>query len=210
MQNPFLADLGAYMQPGGGAGASVTADDLLDDAAFARLMSSVVDNDASTADTATAAFSGNGVPAVRLKSEPVDTESDAKVPQIDGGTGGVPVASTASTAATNAATAATTDAATPLTGADRVDLGSSDDDSEVKAAVGGDHSDIRDFIVCLYDGVKRTKTRSKLNLQDGVASVQGVDYVFRKAAGEIDFASGSVGGVKSKGRARKKSAQESE
>lgn len=223
MQNPFLADLGAYMQPGSGGagGVVVTADDLLDDAAFARLMSSVVDTDASTASTAstantaasTAVFSGVGVPAVRLKTEPADADSSTKVPQIDGGTGGLPTSATASTAST-AATGADDEAAAaaagvPLTGADRVDLGSSDDDSEVNAAVGGDHSDIRDFVVCLYEGVKRTKTRSKLSLTDGVASVQGVDYVFRKATGEIDFAAGSVGGAKAKSRNRK-SAQLSE
>lgn len=214
MENPFLADLGAIMQMGAG---TKVEDALNDDAAFARLMQSVVDNDASTADTANStadttvaattavtsgsgAFSSLGLPAVRLKSEPADNEP--VVPQIDGGTGVNPVATggTGGSSA-SAATASTAPAdQPPLTGADRVTVGSDDDDSEINAAVGGTQADIRDFVVCLYEGVKRTKTRTKLSLADGVASVQGVDYVFRKAAGEIDFADGAGGASAPKAR----------
>jgi hypothetical protein len=215
MENPFLADLGAIMQMGAGI---KVEDALNDDAAFARLMQSVVDNDASTADTANStadtaattvagtsgsgggAFSSLGLPAVRLKSEVA--ENEPVVPQIDGGTGVNPVATTGGTAGNNSASAAasTTADQPPLTGADRVTVGSDDDDSEINAAVGGTQADIRDFVVCLYEGVKRTKTRTKLSLADGVASVQGVDYVFRKAAGEIDFADGAGGGSATKAR----------
>jgi hypothetical protein len=218
MENPFLADLGAIMQMGAG----IKAEDALnDDAAFARLMQSVVDNDASTADTANStadtaattagtsgsggggAFSSLGLPAVRLKSEVADNEP--VVPQIDGGNGVNPVATGGtggggSNIAASAGTASTTADQPPLTGADRVTVGSDDDDSEINAAVGGTQADIRDFIVCLYEGVKRTKTRTKLGLADGVASVQGVDYVFRKAAGEIDFADGAGGDSATKAR----------
>lgn len=215
MENPFLADLGAIMQMGVG----IKAEDALnDDAAFALLMQSVVDNDASTAETANStadtaaaataavtsssgAFSSLGLPAVRLKPEPTDNEP--VVPQIDGGTGVNPVAS-GGTGGSSASTATVSSTAPadqpPLTGADRETVGSDDDDSEINAAVGGTQADIRDFVVCLYEGVKRTKTRTKLSLADGVASVQGVDYVFRKAAGEIDFADGAGGASAPKAR----------
>jgi hypothetical protein len=206
LENPFLADLGSLMRPtlasarvsstsGAGAAAAAAAgaaannaaladiDDLLgDDALFADLLTNAAVNTNAAVSTndddddallASVALLGDGV--------------RQSVPQIDGGTGTslAGTASTASTASTSAAASGTSTVA-----ASRLDstvIGSDDDDDEILGATAA--AEVRDYIVCLYDDVKRAKTKRKLSLLDGVASVQGVDYVFRKGAGECDFQS---------------------
>jgi hypothetical protein len=206
LENPFLADLGSLMRPtlasarvssttaaaAAGAAANNAAlagiDDLLgDDALFADLLTN-----ASAASGAPAAVSNNNnddddalLASVALLGDGVRQS----VPQIDGGTGTslAGTASTASTASTSGAAAASGTSTVAVSRLDSTVIGSDDDDDEILGATAA--AEVRDYIVCLYDDVKRAKTKRKLSLLDGVASVQGVDYVFRKGAGECDFQS---------------------
>ncbi|KAL4402853.1 transcription factor IIA subunit alpha [Malassezia pachydermatis] len=58
------------------------------------------------------------------------------------------------------------------------DLDDSDDDD-------GDGTE--DMILCLYDKVQRVKNKWKCVLRDGVASIDGRDYLFSKCNGEFEW-----------------------
>lgn len=43
------------------------------------------------------------------------------------------------------------------------------------------------IMLCLYDKVQRVKNKWKSNLKEGVANINGKDYVFQKATGECEW-----------------------
>ncbi|KAF7999485.1 hypothetical protein HF325_006161 [Metschnikowia pulcherrima] len=43
------------------------------------------------------------------------------------------------------------------------------------------------IMLCLYDKVQRVKNKWKCNLKEGVANIDGRDYVFQRAAGESEW-----------------------
>lgn len=59
---------------------------------------------------------------------------------------------------------------------DNQDSGSDDDDMENGM-----------MMLCLYDKVQRVKTKWKYILKDGVANINGKDYVFNKSTGESEW-----------------------
>ncbi|EPQ29371.1 uncharacterized protein PFL1_03126 [Pseudozyma flocculosa PF-1] len=64
------------------------------------------------------------------------------------------------------------------------DLDDSDDD-DADGGVDGDGND--DMLLCLYDKVQRVKNKWKCVLKDGVASIDGRDYLFTKCNGEFEW-----------------------
>lgn len=51
-----------------------------------------------------------------------------------------------------------------------------------------DDADQEDQIMlCLYDKVQRVKNKWKSNLKEGIANINGKDYVFQKATGECEW-----------------------
>lgn len=58
------------------------------------------------------------------------------------------------------------------------ELNSNDEDEE---------SDQTQIMLCLYEKVHKVKTRWKYTLRDGVANVNGLDYVFTRATGESEW-----------------------
>jgi hypothetical protein len=210
LENPFLADLGSLMRPTlasarissttAGAAAAAAAGTAANNAALADI-DDLLGDDALFADLLTNASAASGAPAAVSNNNNDDDDAllasvallgdgvRQSVPQIDGGTGTsrAGTASTASTASTSGAAAASGTSTVAVSRLDSTVIGSDDDDDEILGATAA--AEVRDYIVCLYDDVKRAKTKRKLSLLDGVASVQGVDYVFRKGAGECDFQS---------------------
>jgi hypothetical protein len=198
LENPFLADLGSSLlrAPSSRVSSSAAAtnaaslagiDDLLgDDALFADLL-----NTGAASSTPAVNDDDALLASVALLADDVHTKrpasSSPSIPQIDGGTGtnAAASASTATTGGGATVSASSAAAAAASTRLDNTVIGSDDDDDEIIGATAA--AEVRDYIVCLYDDVKRAKTKRKLSLLDGVATVQGVDYVFRKGAGECDF-----------------------
>lgn len=43
------------------------------------------------------------------------------------------------------------------------------------------------IMLCLYDRVQRVKNKWKCNLKEGIANIDGKDYVFQKATGELEW-----------------------
>lgn len=64
------------------------------------------------------------------------------------------------------------------------DLDDSDED-EMEGNVDADGNE--DMILCLYDKVQRVRSKWKCVLKDGVASIDGRDYVFSKLASELEW-----------------------
>ena len=52
---------------------------------------------------------------------------------------------------------------------------------------GGVDGDNDDMVLCLYDKVQRVKNKWKCVLKDGVASIDGRDYLFAKCNGEFEW-----------------------
>lgn len=46
---------------------------------------------------------------------------------------------------------------------------------------------IADTLICTFEKVQRTKNKWKLNLKDGVLTVNGKDYLFQRANGEGEW-----------------------
>ncbi|EGW35399.1 uncharacterized protein SPAPADRAFT_58617 [Spathaspora passalidarum NRRL Y-27907] len=87
-----------------------------------------------------------------------------------------------------------------------VDLGNDDDDddgdmfndsddinSDLDDEFDSERSDEEDgdqegqIMLCLYDKVQRIKNKWKSNLKEGIANIDGKDYVFHKATGESEW-----------------------
>ncbi|KAK0523428.1 transcription factor IIA subunit alpha [Tilletia horrida] len=62
------------------------------------------------------------------------------------------------------------------------DLDDTDDEEE-----DGDGDMNEDMILCLYEKVGRTRNKWKCVLRDGVASIEGRDYLFSRCAGDFDW-----------------------
>ncbi|CCF49637.1 hypothetical protein NDA11_007746 [Ustilago hordei] len=115
----------------------------------------------------------------------------SKVPRADGSTD---VAGAADSGAQDAAAASTKteddDAAAGQKRkriSDDNEIGSDLDDSDDEDADGGADGDNDDMVLCLYDKVQRVKNKWKCVLKDGVASIDGRDYLFAKCNGEFEW-----------------------
>merc|ERR1719309_1292294 len=64
-----------------------------------------------------------------------------------------------------------------------------DEDSDSDLDPDGDSyaGDTENVVVCKYDKISRLRMRWKLKLMDGVMHLNGRDYVFQKAHGEVDW-----------------------
>ncbi|SJX62244.1 related to TOA1-transcription factor TFIIA-L [Sporisorium reilianum f. sp. reilianum] len=67
------------------------------------------------------------------------------------------------------------------------EIGSDLDDSDDEDLDGGADGDNDDMVLCLYDKVQRIKNKWKCVLKDGVASIDGRDYLFAKCNGEFEW-----------------------
>lgn len=67
------------------------------------------------------------------------------------------------------------------------EIGSDLDDSDDEDLDGGADGDNDDMVLCLYDKVQRVKNKWKCVLKDGVASIEGRDYLFAKCNGEFEW-----------------------
>lgn len=67
------------------------------------------------------------------------------------------------------------------------EIGSDLDDSDDEDLDGGVDGDNDDMVLCLYDKVQRVKNKWKCVLKDGVASIDGRDYLFAKCNGEFEW-----------------------
>ena len=67
------------------------------------------------------------------------------------------------------------------------EIGSDLDDSDDEDVDGGADGDNDDMVLCLYDKVQRVKNKWKCVLKDGVASIDGRDYLFAKCNGEFEW-----------------------
>lgn len=67
------------------------------------------------------------------------------------------------------------------------EIGSDLDDSDDEDIDGGADGDNDDMVLCLYDKVQRVKNKWKCVLKDGVASIDGRDYLFAKCNGEFEW-----------------------
>ncbi|UZJ53930.1 hypothetical protein CBS101457_003250 [Exobasidium rhododendri] len=71
---------------------------------------------------------------------------------------------------------------------DENEIGSDLDDSDEEELDGMIDTDgNEDLILCLYDKVQRVRNKWKCVLKDGVASIDGKDYVFSKLASELEW-----------------------
>ncbi|KAL9940974.1 hypothetical protein V8E36_000462 [Tilletia maclaganii] len=69
---------------------------------------------------------------------------------------------------------------------DSEEIGSDLDDTDEEDDDGnGDLNE--DMILCLYEKVARTRNKWKCVLRDGVASIEGRDYLFSRCAGDFDW-----------------------
>ncbi|PWN32497.1 TFIIA-domain-containing protein [Meira miltonrushii] len=72
--------------------------------------------------------------------------------------------------------------------ADDNEIGSDLDDSDEDEMEGNVDADgNEDMILCLYDKVQRVRNKWKCVLRDGVASIDGRDYVFSKLSSELEW-----------------------
>ncbi|KAI5953031.1 TOA1 [Candida theae] len=62
-----------------------------------------------------------------------------------------------------------------------------DDDLESDKSDDEDGDQEGQIMLCLYDKVQRIKNKWKANLKEGVANIDGKDYVFHKATGECEW-----------------------
>lgn len=70
--------------------------------------------------------------------------------------------------------------------ADDDEIGSDLDDSDDEDFDGALEGD-GDMILCLYDKVQRVRNKWKCVLKDGIASIDGRDYVFSKLGSELEW-----------------------
>lgn len=62
-----------------------------------------------------------------------------------------------------------------------------DSEDELNSNDEDDDTDQTQIMLCLYEKVHKVKTRWKYTLKDGIANVNGLDYVFSKATGESEW-----------------------
>lgn len=62
-----------------------------------------------------------------------------------------------------------------------------DDDLESEKSDEEDGEQEGQIMLCLYDKVQRVKNKWKCNLKEGVANIDGKDYVFQKSNGESEW-----------------------
>lgn len=62
-----------------------------------------------------------------------------------------------------------------------------DDDLDSEKSDEEDGDQEGQIMLCLYDKVQRVKNKWKCNLKEGVANIDGRDYVFQRAAGESEW-----------------------
>ena len=74
------------------------------------------------------------------------------------------------------------------------DLDDSNDlDSDINSELDDDDPEDQDddqegqIALCLYDKVQRIKSKWKCSLKEGIANINGKDYVFNKATGECEW-----------------------
>lgn len=65
------------------------------------------------------------------------------------------------------------------------DLDDPDEEDDVDEEGEGDGNG--DLVIALYDKVQRVKNKWKVTLKDGIASVNGKDYLFSKCQGEFEW-----------------------
>ncbi|KAI5965668.1 TOA1 [Candida pseudojiufengensis] len=62
-----------------------------------------------------------------------------------------------------------------------------DDDLESDKSDDDEENQEGQIMLCLYDKVQRIKNKWKSNLKEGIANIDGKDYVFHKATGECEW-----------------------
>lgn len=62
-----------------------------------------------------------------------------------------------------------------------------DDDLDSEKSDDDDADQEGQIMLCLYDKVQRVKNKWKCNLKEGVANIDGRDYVFQRATGESEW-----------------------
>lgn len=62
-----------------------------------------------------------------------------------------------------------------------------DDDLESEKSDEDEGDQEGQIMLCLYDKVQRIKNKWKSNLKEGIANIDGKDYVFQKATGESEW-----------------------
>lgn len=67
------------------------------------------------------------------------------------------------------------------------EIGSDLDDSDDEDLDGEADGDNDNMVLCLYEKVQRVRNRWKCVLKDGVASIDGRDYLFAKCNGEFEW-----------------------
>lgn len=74
-------------------------------------------------------------------------------------------------------------------GDDSEDINSDLDDSDEDQDSYNEDEDLETgmIMLCLYDKVQRVKSKWKYVLKDGIANINGKDYVFAKATGESEW-----------------------
>ena len=73
-----------------------------------------------------------------------------------------------------------------LAGEDAINSDLDDSEDELNENIEGNEFE-GDQILCLYDKVQRVKNKWKCTLKEGIATVDGKDYVFHKANGEFEW-----------------------
>lgn len=68
------------------------------------------------------------------------------------------------------------------------ELGEEDDLADVDDHEEIDEDDVKNRILGTFEKVHRTKSKWKLNLKNCVATINGKEYLFKKIAGDLDFA----------------------
>lgn len=62
-----------------------------------------------------------------------------------------------------------------------------DDDLDSEKSEDEEGDQVGQIMLCLYDKVQRVKNKWKCNLKEGVANIDGRDYVFQRATGESEW-----------------------
>lgn len=62
-----------------------------------------------------------------------------------------------------------------------------DDDLDSERSDDDENDQVGQIMLCLYDKVQRVKNKWKCNLKEGVANINGRDYVFQRATGESEW-----------------------
>lgn len=134
----------------------------------------------------------NGTSSTNGSANGASDQHRSKVARADGSSD---VKNAADSAASDGAAAAKKEADDDETAAgqkrkrisDDDEIGSDLDDSDDEDLDGGADGDNDDMVLCLYDKVQRVKNKWKCVLKDGVASIDGRDYLFAKCNGEFEW-----------------------